>query len=112
MSWFLVLLAATIEIFWASALKHAQTPLEWIGIGLLIAVSFVMLIRSYKTIPVAAAYTVFVGLGTTGTYVVGMIMGEPFSLIQILFLILLLTGIIGMKLTTEEEKPEAEGADK
>lgn len=109
MGWFLVLLAATIEVLWASILKYAETPLEWFGIAALIAISFIMLIKSYKKIPVAAAYTVFVGIGTVGTYIVGMLLGEPFSLMQMIFLALLLIGIIGMKRSTDEkEQPSKE----
>lgn len=111
MGWFLVLLAAAIEVLWASILKYAETPLEWLGIAALIAISFIMLIKSYKQIPVAAAYTVFVGIGTVGTYIVGMLLGEPFSLMQMIFLALLLIGIIGMKRSTDEnEQPTKEVA--
>lgn len=104
MGWFLVLLAATLEIVWASGLKYAETTADWIGVVFLIAVSFIMLIRAYKTIPVAVAYSVFVGIGTIGTYLVGMFLGEPYSLWQILFLLILLVGIVGLKMTTPEEK--------
>ncbi len=48
MYWSLVLIAGLLEVVWASALKHADSLFDWIGIFLLIAVSFLMLIRSYK----------------------------------------------------------------
>ncbi|MFD6442745.1 DMT family transporter, partial [Peribacillus sp. NPDC060186] len=72
-------------------------------------VSFILLIRSYKTIPVAAAYTVFVGIGTVGTYFVGIYLGEPFSFSQIFFLMILLAGIIGMKTFTKKDTEETRG---
>jgi paired small multidrug resistance pump len=75
----------------------------------LIAVSFILLIRSYKVIPVAAAYIVFVGIGTVGTYILGVIMGEPFSVTQVFFLVILLAGIIGMKTFTKQENTEVRG---
>lgn len=52
MYWLLVLIAGLLEVVWASALKHADSLMDWIGIFLLIAVSFLMLIRSYKKIPI------------------------------------------------------------
>lgn len=104
MAWILVLIASVLEIIWATGLKFASTTLEWIGVFVLITVSYVMLIQTYKRLPVAIAYTVFVGIGTIGTYVLGVILGEPYSLPQIGFLLLLLTGIIGMKLSTKDEK--------
>lgn len=104
MSWLLVLVASALEIVWASGLKFASTTWEWIGIFVLITVSYVMLIQAYKRLPVAIAYTVFVGIGTIGTYVLGVILGEPYSLLQIFFLLILLTGIIGMKLSTKDKE--------
>ncbi|MEV3700510.1 multidrug efflux SMR transporter [Paenibacillus larvae] len=103
MAWILVLVAAVLEIVWASGLKYAETFVEWAGVFLLITISYVLLIQSYKRIQVAIAYTVFVGIGTIGTYVMGIYLGEPFSIPQIVFLLILLTGIIGMKLSTGDK---------
>lgn len=71
----------------------------------LIVSSFLLLIRAYKLIPVGIAYAVFVGLGTVGTYVVSVyFFNETLSLVQSVFLTLLLIGIIGLKFTTREVK--------
>ncbi|MGZ9586977.1 DMT family transporter [Paenibacillus marinisediminis] len=104
MAWILVLIAAALEIVWASGLKYASTPMEWVGIFALITISYVLLIQTYKKLPVAIAYTVFVGIGTIGTYIIGISLGEPYSLPQIAFLIILLVGIIGMKLSTKDKE--------
>ena len=104
MSWILVLVAALLEIVWATGLKYASTGLEWLGVFALITISYIMLIQTYKKLPVAIAYTVFVGIGTIGTYIMGVLLGEPYSLPQIGFLLLLLTGIIGMKLSTKDKE--------
>lgn len=60
-------------------------------------------------IPMAAAYTVFVGIGTVGTYLTGIVLGESFSAAQMFFLALLLAGILGMKLFTKESKSQPGG---
>ncbi|CEH28883.1 hypothetical protein AM501_27160 [Aneurinibacillus migulanus] len=104
MNWLLIGIAALLEIVWASSLKYADSLLDWFLVITLIAVSFLLLIRAYKTIPVAVAYAVFVGLGTVGTYLVGIFLGEPFSIYQIAFLLMILSGIAGMKLTTGTKK--------
>ncbi|MEC1261045.1 multidrug efflux SMR transporter [Bacillus swezeyi] len=109
MNWLFVLIAGFLEVVWATALKGAETLLDWTVIFILIAVSFILLIRSYRKIPMASAYTVFVGIGTVGTYVTGMVLGEPFSGGQIFFLTLLLAGIIGMKLFTKEHDTQSRG---
>lgn len=109
MSWLLVFVAGILEVVWASGLKYADTLLDWVITIILIAVSFILLIRSYKTIPVTAAYTVFVGIGTVGTYTVGIYLGESFSINQIFFLIILLVGIIGMKTFTKKDVEKKRG---
>jgi paired small multidrug resistance pump len=109
MSWFLVLAAGALEVVWASSLKIASTPLQWIGVIFLIGLSFFLLIQAYKTIPVAIAYAVFVGIGTIGTYVVGIYMGDPFSPTQAVALIGVLIGIIGVKVFSKGEETEAKG---
>ncbi|MGE8207800.1 DMT family transporter [Heyndrickxia sp. NPDC080065] len=108
MAWVLLLIAGVFEVVWATMIKHADSITDWLITLFFIGVSFLLLIRSYKTIPVAAAYTVFVGIGTGATYFVGILMGEPFSIIQLLFLAILLAGIVGMKVFTDSHKERSE----
>jgi len=85
-------------------LKYADSVTMWGLVFILIMASFLLLIKAYKVIPVGIAYAVFVGLGTIGTYVVSVaFLGESISTWQIIFLVLLLIGIIGLKFTTKEE---------
>lgn len=86
-------------------LKSADTVTMWILVFFLIVISFLLLIKAYRVIPVGIAYAVFVGIGTLGTYVVSIVfLEETISKQQIVFLILLLIGIIGLKLSTREER--------
>jgi len=86
-------------------LKDADSVMMWILIFILIVASFLLLIKAYKFIPVGIAYAVFVGIGTVGTYIVSItFLGETTSKQQVVFLVLLLIGIIGLKLTTKEER--------
>jgi paired small multidrug resistance pump len=48
-------------------------------------------------------------MGTVGTYLVGIILGDSFSIKQLVFLAILLVGIIGMKVFTGKEPYEARG---
>lgn len=109
MSWFLVIAAGLLEVVWASSLKTASTPLQWMGVVLLIAFSFIMLIKAYKQIPVAIAYAVFVGIGTIGTYIVGVVMGDPYSLTQAVALFGVLLGTVGLKVFTKTDEKETKG---
>lgn len=90
---------------WASMLKYADSVGTWILVFVLVIASFLLLIKAYKVIPVGIAYSVFVGLGTIGTYAVSVVfLGEVISKWQIIFLGILLIGIIGLKFTTKEEQ--------
>lgn len=109
-NWALVIIAGIIEVFWAMGLKYSTNLISWAGTFLLIFLSFVVLIKATKKVPVATAYAVFTGIGTAGTVLVEMIFfGEPFSWAKTFFIFLLLIGVIGLKLVTEESG-EGEGA--
>lgn len=101
--WILVLLAGIIEIVWAMGLKYANTVWLWVGVAALIVVSFYILIIATEKLPVATVYAVFTGIGTAGTVIAEtVIFDEPFSLTKIGFIGLLLIGVIGLKLISNE----------
>lgn len=107
-NWLFVFIAGLIEILWAMGLKHATNWQTWIGVALLLYISFVLLMQATKRLPVATVYAVFTGIGTAGTVVVEMVFfGEAFSWTKVLFIFLLLCGVTGLKLvTTESNKKE------
>ncbi|MEG0472150.1 MAG: multidrug efflux SMR transporter [Solibacillus sp.] len=101
--WLLVVLAGLIEIIWAMGLKYASTFWMWGGVVVLIVLSFYILIIANDKLPVATVYAVFTGIGTAGTVIVETILfNEPFSLSKIGFIALLLVGVIGLKLVSNE----------
>ncbi|PHK50263.1 DMT family transporter [Staphylococcus edaphicus] len=103
MQWFKVILAGLIEIVWVTGLNTADSVLGWIGTFIVIIISFFLVISACKYLPVGTVYAVFVGIGAVGTVFVDMIfLGDPFNLIKIILIILLVIGIVGLKLTTEE----------
>jgi quaternary ammonium compound-resistance protein SugE len=65
-------------------------------------VSFVLLSLALKTIPVGTAYAVWTGIGAAGTAILGMIfLGEPRELTRIFCLLLIVSGVVGLKLVTK-----------
>lgn len=103
MQWFKVILAGLIEIVWVTGLNTADSLLSWTGTFIVIIISFFLVISACKYLPVGTVYAVFVGIGAVGTVLVGMIFfGDPFDLVKISLIIILIIGIIGLKLTTEE----------
>jgi len=60
--------------------------------------SMYLLALAVRTIPIGTAYPVWVGIGTFGAIVVGMIcLGEPFNGGRVFFLTLLMVAIVGLK---------------
>jgi len=103
-NWAFVILAGLVEVLWALGLKHASNWITWVGIAILIFLSFILLIKASKILPVATVYAIFTGIGTAGTVVVEMIVfGEAFSWAKIFFILLLLSSVVGLKLVTTEK---------
>ncbi|MFC4388444.1 DMT family transporter [Gracilibacillus marinus] len=110
-NWIYVILAGIVEILWAMGLKYSTNWISWFGTIALIAFSFYLLIEATKKLPVATVYAIFTGIGTAGTAVVEIIIfNEPFHLVKIGFILLLLVGVIGLKLVTNE-RVDKEGAN-
>ena len=74
----------------------------------LIIMAFVLTIKASEVLPVATVYVVFTGIGAVGTNLVDiLVFREPVSVMKIVFIVLLIAGIIGLKLVTD--KPEDSG---
>jgi paired small multidrug resistance pump len=108
-NWIFIILAGIIEVLWAMGLKYSNSFTGWIGVGILICISFFLLSQAIKKVPVATVYTVFTGIGTVGTVLVGMIyFNEAFSWRKIFFISILVAGILGLKLVTPESNKKGE----
>ncbi|MFZ3576718.1 DMT family transporter [Virgibacillus sp. DJP39] len=103
--WNIVFVAGLFEIGWVVGLKHADSLLGWIGTVISIYVSMQLLIIASKKLPVGTTYAVFTGIGTAGTVILDIVMfDEPFSLLKISLIIVLLGGVMGLKTVSFEEK--------
>ena len=101
--WLMVFSAGIVEVAWVSGLKHASTFLEWSGTILAIIISFYLLIYTTKYLPIGTVYAVFTGLGTAGTVIAEIILfKEPINLVKIVLILVLLIGVIGLKMVTDE----------
>jgi paired small multidrug resistance pump len=108
-NWIIVFFAAFFEVFWVVGLKHANSLLEWAGTVISIVISFYVLIIAGRKLPVGTVYAVFVGLGTAGTVLTEMLFfGEPLKIGKIVLISVLLIGVIGLKLVTDDPVEEGE----
>lgn len=100
-AWGLILLGGIAECFWVSGLKYADNLLLYILTGIGVSFSFLcMIIAIRSSIEIGVAYSMFVGIGTIGIVLTEIIVfSEPFSLLKIGFILLLLIGVIGLKLS-------------
>jgi len=106
--WLMVLVASMLEVVWVSGLKHASTWYEWLGTIIVIAICFTVFMRASKALPLGTVYAVFTGLGTAGAVIAEMLFfGEPFNLIKILLIALLVAGVVGLKSITKPKEAEA-----
>ncbi len=108
-SWLSIVIAAVFEVTWVIGLKHASSTLEWGGTIIAIVISFYLMIKAGEKLPVGTVYAVFVGLGTTGTIIVdALVFKQPVTPMTIVFLVILLIGVMGLKLSSSDHN-ESEG---
>jgi quaternary ammonium compound-resistance protein SugE len=104
MPWVTLVLAGVLEIVWAVGLKfsHGFTRLWPSALTLAaLAGSLVLLAQSTRSLPLGTAYAVWVGIGSLGAAIAGMVLfREPVTAGRVLFLALLLLAIVGLKLTS------------
>lgn len=106
-TWLKVVIAAIFEVFWVIGLKHAHDVWTWAGTVFAIIVSFYLMIMAGRVLPVGTVYAVFVGLGTAGTVFAEIaFFGEPFNAAKIMLILVLLGGVIGLKLVTDDQSSE------
>lgn len=104
MAWLILIIAGIFEVVWAIALKYSHgftrlVPSIITIVGMLI--SFYLLSQATKTLPIGTAYAIWTGIGALGAVICGIIFfKEPLTALRIVFMILLLTGIIGLKATS------------
>jgi len=66
-----------------------------------IVMSFLMLARAAREIPIGTAYAVWAGIGTAGTALVGILVyKEPATALRMICLATLIASIIGLRLAT------------
>lgn len=104
MSWIYLFIAGLFEIVWAIGLKYTQgftRPLPSVITVAGMIVSFYFLALATKVLPIGTAYAIWTGIGAVGAITLGIILfKEPFDLLRIIFLLFIVTGIIGLKVVS------------
>jgi multidrug transporter EmrE-like cation transporter len=103
-AWIYLLLAGLFEIGFASSLKlmdgHKNIPWS-AAFYVCVILSFGFLQEAAKSLPIGTAYAVWTGIGGVGVAVIGMAsLGDPITPWRVVFLVLLVTSLVGLKLTS------------
>ena len=105
MTWLELLIAGGLEVFWSTFLKLSEgftRPVYSVVAVVGMILSFIFLSQATKVLPLGTAYAVWTGIGAVGAVIVGIVVfKEPVTAVRMLFVVLLLTGIIGLKATAQ-----------
>jgi quaternary ammonium compound-resistance protein SugE len=95
-AWLLLVLAGLVEIAWAFGLKYtAHWTRLWPSVFVVIAYSIDLYLLSIpmRQLPAGIAYSVWVGIGSVGVSLLGiLVLGESASFGRLVFLALILAG--------------------
>jgi quaternary ammonium compound-resistance protein SugE len=102
MQWVYLVIAGLLEVAWAVTLKKTE-GFTRLGPSLLtlvlMSVSFYLLSLGMRDLPASTSYAVWVGIGAAGTALVGFLfLGEAWSPLRIVSLLLIVLGVIGLRL--------------
>ena len=104
MAWAILALAGLFEAGWAIGLKYTEGltrlwPTVWTALAMIL--SLWLLGMAMKDLPVGAAYTVWVGIGSVVTVILGIVLfEETANAARLVSVGLIVAGIIGLKLAT------------
>ena len=104
MAWLILFLAGLFEVGWAVGLKYTDgftRPWPTLATAVSMAISLWLLGIAMKSLPLGTSYAVWVGVGTVGTVILGIVLfNEPANALRLISVGLILAGIIGLKLAT------------
>jgi quaternary ammonium compound-resistance protein SugE len=107
MAWAYLVVAGLFECGWAIGLKYTggfSKLVPSLLTAVSMAISLGLLSIAMKSIPVGTAYAVWTGIGAVGVAICGMrLFNEPCTVLRILCLLLIISGIIGLKLVSSSQ---------
>ena len=101
--WIYLFGSGLIDIAWAISMKKATGSAHYawtlVSLGLLALFVF-LLMKALQVLPLGTAYAVWTGIGAIGTVCAGILLfDEPVTAARLLLIGLIVTGIVGLKLS-------------
>ena len=103
MNWVILIVAGLFEVGWAIGLKYTEGftrlwPTVWTILAMIMSLGLLGI--AMKGLPVGTAYSIWVGVGTIGTVILGiLLLGEPANATRMISVGLIIAGIVGLKLS-------------
>lgn len=103
LAWIYLIIAGLLEVCWAIGLKYTD-GFTRLGPSIFtlstLALSMLLLAKAAQSLPIGTAYSVWVGIGSLGAALLGIVLfKEPATFARLGFLALLVISIIGLKAT-------------
>jgi quaternary ammonium compound-resistance protein SugE len=99
--WLTLSVAGLLEIGWAVGLKYADgftKPMPSVLTLVAMVASMWLLAQAARQLPIGTAYAVWTGIGAVGTALLGMVLfGEPRTALRLTCIVLIVSGIVGLK---------------
>ncbi|MGG5216003.1 MULTISPECIES: DMT family transporter [Rahnella] len=106
MAWFYLFLAGIFEVVWSTAMKESHGFTRLIPSILTVffmILSVILLAISMKTLPLGTSYTVWVGIGAIGAFILGVVMfGESLNPLRVIAVLLIFSGVVLLKVATKD----------
>ena len=101
LAWTLLVLAGLFEVGWAVGLKYTAgftRPWPTVATVAAMVISMGLLGVVARQLPIGSAYAVWTGIGAVGTAALGIwLFGESASMLRLVCLMLIITGVVGLK---------------
>ncbi|KEZ49792.1 DMT family transporter [Metabacillus indicus] len=102
MGWIFLIIAGIFEVIGVTGLNlinKKKSVFSYLVFVIGLACSFMFLSLSMQTLPMGTAYAIWTGIGTVGSGMVGILFyGESKSVLRIVFMAMVLSAAIGLKL--------------
>ena len=107
-AWLYVALTSFFELVWIYSFNVVSTWWQWIFIIGFILIDFHFLTKACEALPTGTVYAIFAGIGTLGTSLMDVFLfNEAINLGKIIFIIILVAGVAGLKIADGIEEKKA-----
>ncbi|GGJ82301.1 QacE family quaternary ammonium compound efflux SMR transporter [Lentibacillus kapialis] len=109
-SWIYLVLLCLLELCWVFGFNAASAWWHWGLIALVMWLNMECMRKACEELPTGTVYAIFAAAGTAGTALMDVFLFDShLNMAKVLFILLLVAGVIGLKLADREEETHTEG---